>query len=73
MAKKKVYAVLIGKKTGIFDSYEGCKEQIDGFKGAVFKSFTSETEAQKWLANGGKEKNGMSAELLRKLAKEAAN
>lgn len=71
MAKYKVYAVLNGRKTGLFSSYEECKEQITGYKKAVFKGFESEAEAKEWLENGGNEKKRMSAKLLRQLAAEA--
>jgi len=47
MAKKKFYVVWKGKKTGIFNSWNACKKQIDGFTGAEYKSFTSKDEAEK--------------------------
>ncbi len=37
---KKYYAVKKGRKTGIYTSWTECKEQVDGFSGAIFKSFT---------------------------------
>jgi len=39
MAKKKYYVVWEGRKTGIFDSWNDCNEQINGFKKARYKSF----------------------------------
>ncbi|BES64790.1 hypothetical protein SANA_12290 [Gottschalkiaceae bacterium SANA] len=36
---KKFYAVKSGRKTGIYESWEECKEQVDGFSGASYKSF----------------------------------
>ena len=45
MAKKKYYVVWDGRETGVFDSWESCKEQVGGFPGAVYKSFGSEDEA----------------------------
>ena len=30
-----------GRARGIFDSWEECKEQVDNFKGAKYKSFDS--------------------------------
>jgi ribonuclease HI len=47
----KVYAVRKGRKTGIFRSWEECKEQVDGFAGAEYKSFKTEGEAQDYLGN----------------------
>ena len=46
MAKKKFYAVWKGRKTGTFETWEECRAQIDGFKGALYKSFTSKSAAQ---------------------------
>lgn len=41
----KFYAVKKGRKTGVFNSWAECKEQIDGFSGAVYKSFPTAAEA----------------------------
>ncbi|MBN2444408.1 MAG: ribonuclease H family protein [Spirochaetales bacterium] len=43
---KKYYAVWAGRKTGIFDSWEDCKDQIEHFKKAGYKSFTSIKQAE---------------------------
>jgi ribonuclease H-related protein len=45
----KYYAVKQGYKIGIFDNWEECKESVNGFKGAQYKSFRSEEEALKYL------------------------
>ncbi|WP_318343786.1 ribonuclease H family protein [Flagellimonas baculiformis] len=47
MAKKKFYVVWKGKHSGIFETWADCKAQIDGFKGAQYKSFSSFAEAKK--------------------------
>lgn len=48
MAKKpKFYVVWKGKHPGIFDSWDDCKAQITGVKGAQYKSFYSFEEAKK--------------------------
>lgn len=47
MAKKKFYVVWKGKHPGIFESWADCKAQIEGFKGAQYKSFSSFAEAKK--------------------------
>jgi ribonuclease HI len=46
MASKKYYAVLKGRKTGIFTSWADCEEQIIGFSGALYKSFKTRGEAE---------------------------
>ena len=35
----KYYAVRVGKTPGIYNTWDECKEQVDGFPGAVYKSF----------------------------------
>ncbi len=39
MAKSKFYVVWVGRKTGVYDTWEDCSAQIKGFHGAVYKSF----------------------------------
>ena len=45
----KFYEVKKGKKTGIFSTWDECKEQVTGFKGAVYKSFKTLSEAEAFL------------------------
>lgn len=47
MAKQKYYVVWKGRKTGIFESWTDCNEQILGFKEAEFKSFKTKELAEK--------------------------
>lgn len=46
----KFYAVKKGRKTGIFNTWEECKEQVHKFSGCKFKSFSSYEEAAAYLA-----------------------
>ncbi|PQJ75576.1 viroplasmin family protein [Polaribacter gangjinensis] len=46
MAKTKFYVVWKGRKTGVFTSWSVCKQQIDGFEGAQYKSFSDLEEAE---------------------------
>lgn len=47
MAKQpKFYVVWNGRETGVFDSWEACKEQTHGFPAPVFKSFLSREVAE---------------------------
>ena len=59
MAKKKVYAVRKGKKTGLFYSWNECEMAVNGSPGAEFKSFLTEEEAKKYL--GYKERKSENA------------
>ncbi|WP_174713982.1 ribonuclease H family protein [Ligilactobacillus salitolerans] len=52
----KYYAVLKGRKKGMFSSWAECEKQVKGYPGAKFKSFTNKAEADDWLANAGQEK-----------------
>lgn len=51
MPKKKYYAVRVGKVPGIYNTWEECKAQIDGVSGAVYKSFSSLKEAERYIQN----------------------
>ncbi len=51
MAKNKFYAVRNGRETGVYTSWEECRKQVEGFSGAEYKSFPTETEAQIYLGN----------------------
>lgn len=48
----KYYAVYRGKSGApkIFTSWDECKKEVIGFKGAIYKSFTSEKEAIEFIA-----------------------
>jgi len=48
MQSKKLYCVRSGRKTGIFNTWNECKQQIDGFPFPVYKSFKSMEECTEW-------------------------
>ena len=45
------YAVRKGKRTGIFTTWDICKEQVIGFPGSEYKKFKTEEEAIDYLNN----------------------
>ena len=49
MAKNKFYTVWEGRETGVFDSWDECKKQVNGFEGAKYKGFPSEAAAKEAL------------------------
>ena len=49
MAKNKFYAVWEGRTTGVFDSWDKCRAQVEGFEGAKYKGFPTETAAKEAL------------------------
>lgn len=46
---KKVYAVRRGRQTGIFNTWNDCKKQVENFPQARFKGFLDVNEAMRWL------------------------
>jgi len=53
MAPKKFYAVAKGIRPGIYTNWPEAKAQIDGFKGALYRGFTTRKEAEEWLKKPG--------------------
>ena len=49
---KKFYSVRRGYKCGIYESWDECKKQIEGYSGAVYKSFKTFEEAEVFLNSG---------------------
>ena len=49
----KYYAVKKGKVPGIYLNWNDCKAMVDGYPGAVYKSFKTIEEAEKFI-NGEK-------------------
>lgn len=43
------YAVKQGIVPGIYKTWSECQEQVKGYKGAIFKKFTSEEEAKTFV------------------------
>ena len=48
----KFYAVRKGKVPGIYNSWDACKRMVDGYPGAVYKSFKNRQEAEDFVAGG---------------------
>ena len=53
----KVYAVKVGNRPGIYYTWSDCEEQVKGYKGAVYKSFSSEEDAKNWVYGNNTLKN----------------
>lgn len=52
MAKNKFYVVWNGRQVGVFSSWDSCKMQIEGFKGAQYKSFPDRESAEEAFKSG---------------------
>ena len=45
MPSRKFYVVWEGRSPGVYDSWDECQAQVDGYPGARYKSFGSNAEA----------------------------
>lgn len=52
MSKQKYYVVWSGKRTGIFTSWDKCKKQVIGVKGARYKSYPTRHLAEEAFQHG---------------------
>lgn len=50
MSVKKYYAVRLGKVPGIYTTWAECQQNVNGFKGAVFKAFSALSDAEKFIS-----------------------
>lgn len=60
----KFYAVRMGKKPGIYSTWDACKKQVDGFSGASYKSFTTLKEAESFMGFDQDPKEIKEAEMI---------
>lgn len=65
MAKKKYYAVREGKTPGVYLTWDECKAQVEGFSGAVYKSFPTMEEAQDFAGMPPEEKMDQKQKAVR--------
>jgi ribonuclease HI len=48
------YAVKKGNKIGVFKTWDECKLHTNGYKGAIFKKFNSQREAEDFISDNSK-------------------
>ena len=51
MAKKRYYAVVSGRRTGIFNSWDDCKDFVTGYPNTKYKGFCTLKEAENYMNN----------------------
>lgn len=61
---KKFYAVKQGRTPGVYQSWEECKAQVDGYSGAVYKSFPTAAEALAFVTGMPQEKAPQQSDSL---------
>jgi ribonuclease HI len=49
MAKNNFYGVRVGRKTGVFNSWDECKSQVYQYPGAIYKGFVDEESAREFV------------------------
>ena len=47
----KYYAVKVGRQPGIYTTWEECKSQVNGYSGAIYKSFATLQEAKVFMGD----------------------
>lgn len=60
---RKFYVVWTGRAPGIYDSWEDCKEQVDSYPGAQYKSYSSQTAATEAFRGDPREQLAIAREL----------
>lgn len=63
---KKYYAVKAGRNTGIYETWDECREQVDGYKGQAYKSFQSLDAAYEYMGYTSKGENSAKNEVSHK-------
>lgn len=71
MAKKKYYAVQVGRIPGIYGTWDECKAQTEGVSGAKHKTFSSLEEAERYVR--GANDDALDAESTTPLSKDDLN
>jgi ribonuclease HI len=62
--KQKYYVVWRGRQTGIYTNWDACKEQIDGYDGAQYKSFLTLESAEEAFETAYDSVKGIDSRIL---------
>ena len=65
MATRKFYVVWVGREPGIYEDWEDCLAQVDGFPGAKYKAFTDQTAATIAFRGDAQEEAALIEEIAR--------
>ncbi len=66
----KFYAVKKGRVPGIYSTWNDCKIQVDGFGGAIYKSFKTAAEAAEYMGWGNVERTEKTDNICEKEPKQ---
>lgn len=64
------YAIAKGKETGIVNTWNECKSNTDGYKGAIFKKFNTKKEAEKFILDNTDTEISIKKIITEKIIKE---
>lgn len=73
MAKKKFYAVKIGRKPGIYGTWTEAEQQVKGFPGAIYQSFSDEEAANSYISSEISDLPKEAFDMNEKIQKEMEN
>lgn len=43
------YAVKVGRNPGIYNNWDDCKKEVNGFSGAIYKKFNNRSDAEEYI------------------------
>lgn len=69
-SKRKFYVVWEGRAPGIYDDWETCRQQIDGFPGAKYKSYPDQDSATEAFRGNPAEHLSFARELAKHLGQK---
>ena len=65
MEKRKFYVVWEGREPGIYDSWDDCLEQVQGFPGAKYKAYLSQAAATEAFRGNPREQLAIARQIAR--------
>lgn len=65
MEKRKFYVVWEGREPGIYDSWDDCLEQVQGFPGAKYKAYPSQAAATEAFRGNPREQLAIARQIAR--------
>ena len=69
---KKILCCKNGKTPGIFETWDECKKSVDGYSGAVFKSFKTKDEALAFLGIESSSNSGIPIDVDGSIASDSS-
>ncbi len=66
---KKFYGVKQGRKPGVYETWDECKEQVDGYSGAIYKSFALKKDAEEFVGIKGADSETLSGDDISQVRK----